>query len=187
MKKEHNGGAPEEELPEVDFEPEEEMGGIVAAQAKLKKLKVELAKAKQERQEYLDGWQRCKADSINTRKESFTNAERMGVRAKEALVEEMIPVLDGFDMAAGSPAWESVDAQWRSGIDQIRNQLLDVLSRNGVERFGKIGDVFDHAMHEAVEERDDMAGKSGSIVRILRYGYKMNGRIVRPAQVIMKK
>ena len=150
---------------EVNFEPEDELGDLGAAQAKLKKLKDELAKVKAERQEYLDGWQRCKADSINTRKETLATAERMGVRAKETLIEEIIPVLDGFDVAAGSPAWESLDAQWRSGIEQIRAQLLDVLSRHGVERFGTVGEPVDHAAHETVEESDELPGKSGSLRR----------------------
>ena len=171
---------------DINFEPEEELGDLGAAQAKLKKLKEELAKIKQERQEYLDGWQRCKADAVNARKEMLAAADRLGERAKEALLEDVIPVLDGFDMAAGSSAWESVDAQWRSGIDQIRNQLLDTLGRHGVERYGKTGEMFDHAEHEAVEERADVAGEAGTIAKILRYGYKMNGRVLRPAQVIVK-
>ena len=176
----------EEEMNDIDFEPEDEMGTVGAVKAKMDKLRDELEKVKAERQEYLDGWQRAKADSINTRKDVLASAEREGKRAKENLIEDIIPALDGFDLAAGSPAWESVDAGWRSGVDQIRNQLLDVLSRHGVERYGKVGEKFDHALHEAVEERDDMPGESGEIVRILRYGYKMGSRILRPAQVIVK-
>jgi molecular chaperone GrpE len=177
----------DERSEDIDFEPEDELGTAGALKAKMQKLRDELEKAKAERQEYLDGWQRCKADSINDRRDLLASAERQGSRAKESLVEELIPALDGFDLAAGSPSWESVDTGWRSGIDRIRNQLLDVLSRNGVERFGKIGEQFDHALHEAVEERDDMPGKPGTIVRILRYGYKVNGRVIRPAQVIVRK
>ncbi len=115
---------------EMDFVPDEELGDVASAGAKLKKLKDELIQVKGERQEYLDGWQRCKADSVNSRKETLAHAERLGERAKEGLVEDIIPALDGFDMAAGSPAWESLDAGWRSGIEQIRSQLLDVLSRH---------------------------------------------------------
>ena len=184
MKSPHDNEEPE--IEDINLEPEEELGDLGAAQAKLKKLKDELAKIKQERQEYLDGWQRCKADAVNARKEMLAAADRLGERAKEALLEDVIPVLDGFDMAAGSSAWESVDAQWRSGIDRIKNQLLDMLGRHGVERFGKVGDVFDHAVHEAMEERTDVAGESGTIAKILRYGYKINGRVLRPAQVIVK-
>jgi len=177
----------EEREEEINLEPTEEVGDVGAAIEKLKRLKDELVKVKAEKQEYLDGWQRCKADAINSRKEALEMGERAGQRAKEALIEDIIPALDGFDMAAGSPAWESVDAGWRSGIDQIRNQLLDALSRHGVERYGKMGDIVDHAIHETVEESDGFPGEPGKIVRILRYGYKMNDRVLRPAQVIVKK
>ena len=172
---------------DVDFEPEAELGDIGAAQAKLKKFKDELAEVKAQRQEYLDGWQRCKADSVNARKEMLASAERLGERAKEELIADIIPALDGFDMAASSPAWEKMDAGWRSGIEQIRNQLLDVLSRHGVERFGEVGDLVDHAAHETAEESDDFPGESGTVAKILRYGYKMNGKVLRAAQIVAKK
>lgn len=172
---------------EVNFEPDEELGDVAGAQAKLKKLKDELAEVKAQRQEYLDGWQRCKADSVNARKEMLANAERLGVRAKEELIADIIPALDGFDIAASSPAWQTVDAGWRSGIEQIRNQLLDVLSRHGVERFGTVGEPVDHAAHETVEESEEFPGESGTVAKILRFGYRMNGKVLRPAHIVAKK
>jgi molecular chaperone GrpE len=172
---------------EIDFEPEDELGSVGAVKAKMQKLKDELEKVKKERQEYLDGWQRAKADMVNSRQETLRQAQRTGERAVESFIEDLIPALDGFDLAAGSPSWETVAPEWRSGVDQIRNQLLDALSRQGVKRFGKTGEKFDHALHEAVQETDDMPGEPGTIVRILRYGYKMGDRVIRPAQVIVKK
>lgn len=180
--------APDEELIEdVDFEPEDELGSIGAAKAKMQKLTSELEKAKADRQEYLDGWQRCKADSVNAKKEAAQEMQRMTSRAKADVAEDLVPVLDSFDMATGTPAWESIDENWRAGMEQVRNQLLDVLSRHGIERFGKIGEMYDPHRHEAVQEIEDVAGESGSIARILRYGYKSSDRIIRPAQVIIKK
>jgi molecular chaperone GrpE len=179
-------GSHDEPEVELDFEPEEELGDLAAANAKLKKLKAELTAVKKERQEYLDGWQRAKADAINAKKEAAAESQRMVLKMKEGIMEELVPALDSFDMAAGSPAWEAVDAGWRSGIEHIRNQLLDVLSRNGIERFGKIGEQFSPHLHDAVEERDDMPGEPGSILRVLRYGYKAGERVLRPAQVVIK-
>jgi len=178
--------APEELDEVVDFEPEEELGDIGAARAKLQKLKDELEKVKKERQEYLDGWQRSKADSINARKDALASAERMSERAKENFLMDIIPVLDSFDMATGNEAWDSIDAGWKSGMEHIRNQLLEVLEGNGVKRFGKIGEQFDPVRDEAVQEVDDMPGEPHSIVKILRYGYMMGERVIRPAQVIVK-
>lgn len=173
--------------PEVDFEADEEMGDLAGAQTKIKKLRDQLKEAQTKRDEYLDGWQRCKAESVNVRKEAFASADRAASRAKESIIEDIIPVLDSFDMAATGEAWANVDESWRSGIEQIRNQLLDALSRNGVVRYTKVGDMSDHNLHEVVQEMEDVAGESGEIVRILRYGYKANEKILRPAQVIVKK
>lgn len=171
---------------ELDFEPDDELGEVGSAKAKLRKLKDELSTIKTERQEYLDGWQRAKADAINIRKESLESAARAINNAKIGIIEDLIPVLDSFDMAAGSEAWESVDATWRTGIEHIRNQLLDVLSRNNVQRYGKIGDHFDHSQYEVLQEVADAPGDSGSIVRIIRYGYRSADKIIRAAQVITK-
>jgi len=175
------------EADEIDFEPEDEMGSVGSLQAKMKKLRDELKEAREKRDEYLDGWQRCKADGVNARKEAAALGDRQAARAKEGVIEDIIPVLDSFDMAAGSEAWANVDESWRSGIDQIRNQLLDALSRHGVKRFGKVGEQYDHALHEAIQEMEDVAGESGEIVRILRYGYTVKDQVLRPAQVIVKK
>ena len=177
----------EEEKDEIDFEPEDEMGTIGAAQAKIKKLRDELLEAKTKRDEYLDGWQRCKADSVNARKEAALANDRAHGRGKESVFEDIIPVLDSFDMATGSEAWAMVDENWRTGMDQIRNQLLGVLSRHGIERFGKVGEMADHSRDEIVQEMEDVAGEPGEVVRILRYGYRSGERVIRPAQVIVKK
>ncbi len=125
---------PENEM-EVDFEPEEELGSMGAAQAKIKKLRTELKDAQAKRDEYLAGWQREKADSINLKKEAGHDAIRMAARVKAGIIEDILPALDSFDMAYGSHSWEAVDPTWRSGIDGILNQLLEALSKNGIERF----------------------------------------------------
>jgi molecular chaperone GrpE len=172
---------------DVDFESEDELGSVGAAKAKLQKLKDELEKVKTERQEYLDGWQRAKADAINLKRETERQAARTSERLREALVHDLIPALDSFDMAATSEQWGMLDDGWRGGMEMVRDQLIDALRSHGIERYGKVGQKFDHNLHEAVEERDDVVGESGAIVRVLRSGYKTNERVLRPAQVIVRK
>jgi len=170
----------------IDFEPDEELGDIAAAQGKIRKLREELKEAQWKRDEYLDGWQRCKADAVNARKDTLAEADKRGARHKEVLIEELIPVLDSFDMAAGSENWAEVSDGFRTGMENVRNQLLEVLSRHGVERFGKVGEQFDPRMHEAVQEMDDVAGDQHSIVKILRFGYRTDERVLRPAQIVIR-
>jgi molecular chaperone GrpE len=172
---------------DINLEPDEELGDISAAQAKIRKLRTELQEAQKKRDEYLDGWQRCKADAVNARKDTLAEADKRGARHKEILIEELIPVLDSFDMAAGSEAWAEISDGWKTGMENVRNQLLEVLSRHGVERFGRVGETFDPRMHEAVQEVDDTASERHSITKILRYGYRAGERVLRPAQVFVKK
>ena len=176
-----------DEHADVDFEPEDELGTAGAAKAKLQKLKDELEQVKKERQEYLDGWQRCKADAVNAKSEAHRSASRTAELLREELVHDLLPALDSFDMAAMSEAWASVSDGWRSGMEMVRDQLIDALRRHGVQRYGRVGEKFDHLLHEAVEERDDVPGESGTIARVLRSGYKSDERVLRAAQVIVKK
>ena len=90
-------------------------------------------------------------------------------------------------MAAGSDEWTHVDENWRDGMENVRNLLLEALRRHGIARYGKIGDRYDSALHEVLAELDDAPGESGSIVRVLRHGYKTADRVLRPAHVFVKK
>jgi molecular chaperone GrpE len=173
--------SPQEEHEDIDFEPEDELGTVGAVKAKMQKLRDELVAAKKERQEYLDGWQRAKADLINAKKDAADALQRAAALGRDAFVEEMIPALDSFDMAMRSDAWKSVDAAWRVGVESIYSQIQGVLMAHGVEIFGKDGEKFDPALHEAIEERE--GGESHTIAKVLRCGYRTKQRILRAAQV----
>ncbi len=172
---------------DLDFEPDDELGTVGAAQAKLKKLRVELKEAQAKRDEYLAGWQRAKADAINAKNDAVRNAERSVERAKDALIEELLPALDSFDMATASESWDLVAEEWKSGMGRIHNQLLDILRKNGVTRFGKPGELFNPAKEEALQEVEDGDGESHTVLRVIRHGYAAGDRIIRPAQVIIRK
>ncbi|HXK38971.1 MAG TPA: nucleotide exchange factor GrpE [Candidatus Paceibacterota bacterium] len=167
---------------EGDFELEGEEAGAGIQSDKLKKLRAELEKCKEEKQEYLVGWQRCKADSINARKEAMRIAERAGNRARDALIEDIIPALDSFDMAMAGDAWTKMDENWRMGMENVRSQLIGALLNQGVNSYAEIGDVFDPILHEAVQEVQEK-GDAGSVAKVLRRGYRFSERIIRPAQV----
>lgn len=178
---------PEGELAnDVDFEPEDELGDIGAAHAKLRKLKEELSAAKKERQNYLDGWQRCKADAINQRKDLEKTLGRIGSAKVDQLVEALIPALDSFDMAMGEGAWQKVDSSWRMGVENIKNQIDTALHTVGVGSFGTIGDRFDPVVHEIVGETGE-EGDAGTIARVVRRGWRGQDHIIRPAHVVIFK
>ena len=170
---------------DIDFEPEDELGSVGAMKAKMQKLRDELAAAKKERQEYLDGWQRAQADLINVKKESAAAVGKARTAGAESFIEELIPALDSFDMAMQSVAWLSVEPAWRTGVESIRSQIVAALKTHGVELFGTQGEFFDPILHEIVSEED--GGSPHTIARVLRSGYRTKERVLRPAQVIIFK
>ena len=175
------------EKDDIDFEPEDELGDIGAAKAKLKKLRDQLKEAQAKRDEYLAGWQREKADAINAKKDAQYTAQRTIERAKDAFIEDFLPALDSFDMATSSESWDAVSEEWRSGMGRIQSLLLDALQRNGVKRFGKSGEKFNPTHHEAVQEVEDGDGESHTVLKVLRHGYSVGDRVIRPAQVIIRR
>lgn len=156
----------------------------------VKKLRAKLRACEKEKKEYLDGWQRAKADLLNSKKEAAEKLVKVSGASKEALASELLPVLDSFDMAFKGEAWTKVDDVWQKGVEYIHTQLLGVLSAHGVEQLGKTGENFDILLHEASEERDpptDSGQESGTILEVLQSGYKTKDSIIRPARVVVSK
>ncbi len=176
----HKDDTSNEEV-DIDFEPEEELGSIGALKTKLAKVKEELEVAKKERAEYLDGWQRCKAESINSRRDAEEGRIKALQTGREVFILDLLPALDSFDMAMQGDAWKKVDESWRSGVESIRAQIEKVLKDNDVETFGAPGDIFDPSLHEPIKESS--GGVSHTIEHVFRRGYRTKTRILRPAQV----
>ncbi len=153
----------------------------------VKKLRERLRTCEKEKKEYLDGWQRAKADLLNSKKEAAEKLDRIGSQSRETLAAELLPVLDSFDMAFRGEAWGKVDKVWQKGVEYIHTQLLGVLSAHGVEQFGKVGDTFDPNLYEATDERKVEGRGSGKVLDVLNAGYKTKNSVIRPARVIVAK
>lgn len=153
-----------------EFVPEEE---AEAGPAALKSLREKLKVAIAEKQEYLEGWQRARAELVNFKKaEADAHAEKQSL-IKANLIEELLPALDVLEL--------SVKHDSNPSLKMIESQFLSVLKRVGVERFGAVGEVFDPRRHEALEQR----GEEHKIVSVERSGYSTGDTIIRPAQVII--
>ena len=151
----------------------------------LNKLKKKLAVCEKERQEYLNGWQRAKADFVNARREENEARKKLFPLAKEDVLLSFLPAADSFELAfRDRESWEKVPEVWRKGVEYIYAQFSKILQENGVREFGREGDAFDPALHESVESvpTDDRA-EGGKILEILQKGYELNGKIIRPARV----
>ncbi|MEX0931348.1 MAG: nucleotide exchange factor GrpE [Candidatus Paceibacterota bacterium] len=151
----------------------------------IKKIKDKLSVCQRERQEYLDGWQRAKADLLNARKRDEELLREAKERVSESVLMDIIPVIDSFEMAfSNKEAWEKVDQGWRTGVEYIANQLRSVLSERGIVEINPVGDTFDPALHESVgEEKGEDKKLDNTISSVIQKGYVLNNRVLRPAKV----
>jgi molecular chaperone GrpE len=147
-------------------------------------LQSKLEKAEQERDEYLSGWQRSKADFINYKKEEMKKLEDVARYGTVDLIKDLISVLDNFDL--GLRNLEKTGPV-EKGVYLIRTQIDDILKKRGLEKISvKPGDAFDPSFAEALSEVESEQ-PPGMIVQEIEPGYKLYERVIRPARVIISK
>ncbi|MFH0755143.1 MAG: nucleotide exchange factor GrpE [bacterium] len=153
----------------------------------IKKLKEKIKILEKENQEYMNGWQRERADFVNYKKRSENEKIEIIKYANESLVEEIIPVLDSFEMAfANKEVWGKVDENWRIGVEYIHSQFLKILDENNFKIINPFGEKFDPKFHIAEEHIfTDDEKKDGIIVEVKKKGYILNDRIIKAPQVIV--
>ena len=168
----------EEKDDDIEIDKEDLDDSVVVeehAQDKVKALKEKLKDAEQKTKEYLDGWQRSQADFINLRKRDEEAKVEFIKFAKLSLIEELIPVLDSFNIAV---------SRGHKDLEPLRNQLFTVLMTNGLEELDSIGKIFNPHEHEALGViPTDKEEEDHQVLEELQKGYKLNGKIVRPAKV----
>jgi molecular chaperone GrpE len=166
---------------EIVYEENPEILGSSDVISKLKKVKAELKKCQQEKHEYLDGWQRTKADFVNLKKTSGEDRKKLISYANEEFILELLPSLDSFEQAfKNKESWESVSKDWRLGIEFIHSQLLKVLGDYDVEEINPEGEIFDANLHHSVElVKVENKKEDGRILEVIQKGYKLRDKIIR--------
>jgi len=141
-----------------------------------------------QRDEFLADLQRLQADFDNYRKRVMREQTVLVERATERLVEDLLPALDAFDLAMGSVAnLPSEHEKVKKGIELTYAQLRGVLEKAGLERLDPVGEPFDPTEHDAVMHVDDGEHDEPTVVDVMRAGYRLKGRTLRPAMVKVAK
>lgn len=140
----------------------------------------ELARVTAERDEYLAHLQRTQAEFDNYRKRMLRDQTVHVERAAAGLIEQLLPVLDSFELALNS-AGTDVD-RLRKGVELVYGEFLGALEKAGLERIEALGKPFDPEEHEAVMHVEDDGGEPG-VRDVVRSGYRFKGRVLRPAMV----
>jgi molecular chaperone GrpE len=151
------------------------------AAAEAAQFEQDIASLQSERDDLLDTSRRLQADFENYRKRMVKEHTALVERAAESLIEQLLPVVDSFELALINMAGSETDEKVRKGIELVYAELLGVLERAGIERIDAQGAVFDPNEHEAVMQ-DDGDGEP-HVGEVLRTGWKLKGRVLRPAMV----
>ncbi|MEA2007360.1 MAG: nucleotide exchange factor GrpE [Patescibacteria group bacterium] len=152
---------------------------------KEKKEVMVLAKQRIEMEEVVESWKRTVADFENFKKRTETSNEEFRKFCLEGYVNDLLPVLDNFEMATDHIPEDQKDSPWITGIMHIKKQLKNVLATQGVSEIkSKPGEKIDVSKHEVIISKD----KNGSskVSKVLKKGYEMNGKVIRPAIVEAK-
>ena len=155
----------------------------------------ELKECQRQKDEYLAGWQRARADFLNYKKEELERIREILKYGNENLIFKILPILDNFELTEKKlPENLKTDVNIK-GILQIKNQILDFLKNQGVEEIKTVGEKFDPNFHEIIGEvspseasaKEGEFSESGIVLEETQKGYILNGKVIRPAKVRVTK
>lgn len=165
-----------------DIHIEEENNGV---DDKVKKIKEQLKKCQKERDEYLDGWQRAKADFVNARKDEEKMKADIVRFANQIIFYDLLTALDSFDVAIRQTR-DVGENDTTKGFYLIKTQLDDILKKHGLTPINATGQKFNPEFHEAMaEEKSDK--EDGTILEEFQKGYMLYDKVLRPARVKVSK
>ncbi|KKT88503.1 MAG: Protein GrpE [Parcubacteria group bacterium GW2011_GWC1_45_9] len=154
-------------------------------QEKTENASSELLNCQKERDEYLAGWQRARADLINFKKEETERLRQIVMFANENLILDLTYILDSFSLIENSLQGEHESLK---PFLLLKSQLENALKQKGLERLKTAkGDDFNPELHEAVEVEESREEKPHQILEVISEGYRLNGKLIRPARVKVSK
>lgn len=175
---------------------------MVQKETNIENLKKQLVECEKKTAEYLAGWQRARADFLNYKKEEMERIEQFLKYGVEEFILKILPIVDNFELAEKKLPENSKVDELRSsppfadtrvndenirGLLLIKKQIQDFLKNHGVEEIKAAGEKFDPNFHEATEQVDLKDKEPGIVVEEIQKGYKINGRLLRPAKVRVTK
>ena len=146
----------------------------------------ELVRARAEAAEYRDHLQRLQADFENYRKRTTRSQERLIESELQRFVQQLLGVLDEFDLALMAAERQPDFEQFRKGVELVYAKLAETLRSEGLERIEAEGKAFDPNEHEALMQTGEGDGEP-NVAEVFRQGYKLRGNVIRPASVRVER
>jgi molecular chaperone GrpE len=149
----------------------------------LEAVRAELEQAQAQAAEYLDGWQRARAEFANYKKRVEAERQELRRTSTEALLLKLLPVVDDFERAFQALPEESTDAAWMDGFTMILRKLQAILESQDVTPIEATGQPFDPVWHEAVMQEETDEHPDGYVTEEMQRGYRLGDRVLRPSMV----
>jgi molecular chaperone GrpE len=169
----------EEELAEGPDKGEDEQEPV----DELAALRQELEEARAKEAEYLDGWQRARAELANARKRFQREQEQAYTNARAGVFAYLLPITDDFERAFETLPDNLSSLTWIEGMRLIQYKFQRLLEQEGVELIAAVGQEFDPFFHEAVTHEPSETVPEGHVIAELQAGYKLGDRVLRPSVV----
>jgi len=150
-------------------------------------LYIQLAKLQDESTAALDKAVRAQAEMENLRKRTARDVENAHKYALEKFVQELLPVIDSLELGLSTSVDIENAEDLRKGMDLTLEMFKTVIEKFGVVIVNPETEKFDPEFHEAISMQETKNVKSGEIVAVMQKGYSLNGRLIRPAMVIVAK
>ena len=133
--------------------------------------------------EYLEGWQRSRAEFANYKKRQEREQGLVYQNAAGAIIKRYLEVLDDMERALKNQPQDEDGAAWAAGIELIYRKLSSILEAEGVVAMQAEAQPFDPNLHEAISQEDNDHYESGQIIEVIKQGYMIGERVLRPALV----
>jgi molecular chaperone GrpE len=143
----------------------------------------DLGRIAEERDQLRDRLLRTTAEFDNYRKRIDRDRREMADRAAESLLVDLLPIVDDLERALAAEATGDAAEGYRRGVELIHKQMVDLLARRGVKPMDALGADFDPHLHQAVATEPAAGQRDGEVIAVLRKGYLLNDRLLRPAMV----
>jgi len=179
----------EEKLEEAAAEATiaEEVAEEVEEVSELETVRQELEKAKAQAADYLDGWQRARAEFANYKKRNEQERQELFKLANTTLITRLLPIFDDFERAFQTLPRSLLSFTWIDGVALIYRRLQAILEGEGLTLVETEGQSFDPLLHEAVTYEESAEHEEGQIIGEVQKGYQLGDRVLRPALVRVAK
>jgi molecular chaperone GrpE len=159
----------------------------LSVEAQLEQAQAESEDHRRKAEAYLDLAQRAQADFLNYKRRTAQELEQKIRDANGGLLTQLLPVIDDLQRALANVPKDLTEHAWPQGVGLIGQKLEHILQVQGLERIGDEGDRFDPHIHEAVAYEEHPVYDEGQVASVYRVGYRLNDRVLRPAQVVVAR